>query len=99
MEALDLTAERLRHLQDAFTKAAETSRARADRYAEQNVPTQGTRRARTAGRPSARSSPDRTATGRSATERIRCCSAHRCRRLAAVARANRDMNVFKVWAV
>lgn len=36
MEALDLTAERLRHLQDAFTKAADDSRARADRYAEQD---------------------------------------------------------------
>ncbi|MFD9434158.1 hypothetical protein [Streptomyces sp. NPDC060002] len=35
MEALDLTAERLRHLQDAFAKAADDSRARADRYAEQ----------------------------------------------------------------
>jgi hypothetical protein len=35
-EALDLTADRLRHLQDAFTKAADDSRARADRYAEQD---------------------------------------------------------------
>ncbi|MGJ5748648.1 hypothetical protein [Streptomyces puniciscabiei] len=33
VEALDLTAERLRHLQDAFTKAADAFRARADRYA------------------------------------------------------------------
>ncbi|WP_244189698.1 hypothetical protein [Streptomyces incarnatus] len=33
VEALDLTAERLRHLKDAFTKAADDSRARADRYA------------------------------------------------------------------
>jgi hypothetical protein len=31
VEALDLTAERLRHLQDAFSKAADDSRARADR--------------------------------------------------------------------
>ncbi|MFI6704230.1 hypothetical protein ACIBJC_35755 [Streptomyces sp. NPDC050509] len=36
VEALDLTAERLRHLKDAFTKAADDSRARADRYAEQD---------------------------------------------------------------
>ncbi|MGW7825260.1 hypothetical protein ACWGLF_46555 [Streptomyces puniciscabiei] len=36
VEALDLTAERLRHLQDAFTKAADVSRARTDRYAEQD---------------------------------------------------------------
>ncbi|WP_285530200.1 MobF family relaxase [Streptomyces lavendulae] len=36
VEALDLTAERLRHLQDAFSKAADDSRARADRYAEQD---------------------------------------------------------------
>ncbi|GAA3914369.1 hypothetical protein GCM10023084_77550 [Streptomyces lacrimifluminis] len=34
MEALDLTAERLHHLQDAFTKAADDSRTRATRYAE-----------------------------------------------------------------
>ncbi|MET9077918.1 hypothetical protein ABZX95_38545 [Streptomyces sp. NPDC004232] len=34
VEALDLTAERLRHLQDAFTKAADDSRARKDRYAD-----------------------------------------------------------------
>ncbi|GGM26214.1 hypothetical protein GCM10010129_83340 [Streptomyces fumigatiscleroticus] len=36
VEALDLTAERLRHLQEAFTKAADASRTRADRYAEQD---------------------------------------------------------------
>ncbi|UXY25090.1 relaxase domain-containing protein (plasmid) [Streptomyces cynarae] len=36
VEALDLTAERLRHLQDAFTKVANDSRARADRYVEQD---------------------------------------------------------------
>ncbi|MFF3920716.1 hypothetical protein ACFYZB_46495 [Streptomyces sp. NPDC001852] len=36
VEALDLTTERLRHLQDAFTKAADDSRARTDRYAEQD---------------------------------------------------------------
>ncbi|WP_078987918.1 MobF family relaxase [Streptomyces sp. XY332] len=36
VEALDLTAERLRHLREAFTKAADDSRARADRYAEQD---------------------------------------------------------------
>ncbi|WP_234321278.1 hypothetical protein [Streptomyces katrae] len=36
VEALDLTAERLRHLQDAFTKAADDSRTRAIRYAEQD---------------------------------------------------------------
>ncbi|MGW1169113.1 hypothetical protein [Streptomyces sp. NPDC002550] len=36
MEALDLTAERLRRLQDAFTKAADDSRARADRYADRD---------------------------------------------------------------
>ncbi|MER6571691.1 hypothetical protein ABT288_37345 [Streptomyces sp. NPDC001093] len=34
VEALDLTDEKLRHLQDAFTKAADDSRARADRYAD-----------------------------------------------------------------
>ncbi|MGK5628577.1 MobF family relaxase [Streptomyces sp. URMC 123] len=36
VEALNLTAERLRHLQDAFTQAAGASRARADRYADRN---------------------------------------------------------------
>lgn len=36
VEALDLTAERLRHLQDAFTKAADDSRARADHYADRD---------------------------------------------------------------
>ncbi|MCX5425968.1 hypothetical protein [Streptomyces sp. NBC_00078] len=36
VEALDLTDERLRHLQDAFSKAADDSRTRADRYAEQD---------------------------------------------------------------
>jgi hypothetical protein len=36
VEALDLTAERLRHLQDAFTKAADDSRTRATRYAGQD---------------------------------------------------------------
>lgn len=36
VEALDLTDERLRHLQDTFAKAADTSRTRADRYAEQD---------------------------------------------------------------
>ncbi|MFF3432419.1 hypothetical protein [Streptomyces sp. NPDC002602] len=36
VEALDLTAERLRHLQDAFTKAAGDSRTRATRYTEQD---------------------------------------------------------------
>lgn len=35
VEALDLTADRLRHLQDVFSKAADASRTRADRYAEQ----------------------------------------------------------------
>ncbi|MEU1558533.1 MobF family relaxase [Streptomyces scabiei] len=34
VEALDLTAERLRHLQDVFAKAADDSRTRSDRYAE-----------------------------------------------------------------
>ncbi|MEH0420543.1 hypothetical protein [Streptomyces sp. B21-083] len=36
VEALDLTADRLRHLQDAFTKAADDSRVRADRYTDQD---------------------------------------------------------------
>ncbi|MFF4787812.1 MobF family relaxase [Streptomyces griseorubiginosus] len=36
VEALDVTAERLRHLQDAFAKMADDSRTRADRYAEQD---------------------------------------------------------------
>lgn len=36
VEALDLTAERLRHLQDVFSEAANASRTRADRYAEQD---------------------------------------------------------------
>lgn len=36
VEALDLTAERLRHLQEAFAKAAGDSRTRATRYAEQD---------------------------------------------------------------
>ncbi|MFL4953281.1 MobF family relaxase [Streptomyces sp. MMS24-I31] len=34
VEALDLTAERLRHLQDAFTTAADRARATMDRYAD-----------------------------------------------------------------
>jgi transposase len=34
VEALDPTAERLRHIQDTFVKAADDSRARADRYAD-----------------------------------------------------------------
>ncbi|WP_233273178.1 hypothetical protein [Streptomyces broussonetiae] len=34
VEVLDLTDERLRRLQEAFTKAADDSRARADRYAD-----------------------------------------------------------------
>ncbi|MFE2168900.1 hypothetical protein ACFXB3_28185, partial [Streptomyces sp. NPDC059447] len=34
VEALDLTAERLRHLQDAFNKVADDSRTRATHYAE-----------------------------------------------------------------
>ncbi|MET9483614.1 MobF family relaxase [Streptomyces sp. NPDC006638] len=34
VEALDLTADRLRHLQDVYTKAGEDSRTRATRYAE-----------------------------------------------------------------
>ncbi|MEU7428758.1 hypothetical protein [Streptomyces sp. NPDC040750] len=34
MEALDLTAERLRHLQDVFTTAADRARATMDRYAD-----------------------------------------------------------------
>ncbi|WP_328741415.1 relaxase domain-containing protein [Streptomyces caniferus] len=36
VEALDLTAERLRLLQDAFTKAADDSHARANRYTDQD---------------------------------------------------------------
>jgi hypothetical protein len=36
VEALDLTADRLRHLQDAFTKAANDSRVRADHCTEQD---------------------------------------------------------------
>ncbi|SES31191.1 conjugative relaxase domain-containing protein, TrwC/TraI family [Streptomyces sp. yr375] len=36
VEALDLTADRLRHLQDAFTKAADDSRVRADRHTDQH---------------------------------------------------------------
>ncbi|WP_328965544.1 hypothetical protein [Streptomyces virginiae] len=37
VEALDLTADRLRHLKDAFTKAAGVSRTRATRYTEQEA--------------------------------------------------------------
>lgn len=36
VEALDLTAKRLRHLREAFAKAADASRARADRHTEQD---------------------------------------------------------------
>ncbi|MGW7528844.1 hypothetical protein [Streptomyces sp. NPDC054783] len=36
VEALDPTAERLRHLQDVFTKAADDSRARVERYADRD---------------------------------------------------------------
>ncbi|MFI6936792.1 hypothetical protein [Streptomyces sp. NPDC050287] len=36
MEALDLTAERLRHLGDAFTAAADRARATMDRYAHRD---------------------------------------------------------------
>ncbi|MEU1436450.1 hypothetical protein ABZ438_20565 [Streptomyces sp. NPDC005786] len=35
VQALHLTDDRLRHLQDAFAKAHEDSRARADRYTAQ----------------------------------------------------------------
>ena len=34
VEALDFTAERLRHLRDAFTAAADRARATMDRYAD-----------------------------------------------------------------
>ncbi|GAA2733471.1 hypothetical protein GCM10010360_22340 [Streptomyces nogalater] len=36
VEALDLTADRLRRLQDAFTKAADDSRVRADRHTKRD---------------------------------------------------------------
>ncbi|MFC8373380.1 hypothetical protein [Streptomyces sp. NPDC057238] len=36
VEALDLTADRLRHLQDAFAKAADNSCVRGDRYSGQD---------------------------------------------------------------
>ncbi|MEU8687613.1 hypothetical protein [Streptomyces sp. NPDC048665] len=36
VEALDPTAERLRHLRDAFTRAADDSRARKSRYADRD---------------------------------------------------------------
>ncbi|MET8077941.1 hypothetical protein [Streptomyces sp. NPDC005303] len=36
VEALDLTAERLRHLGDAFTAAADRARATMDRYAHRD---------------------------------------------------------------
>jgi hypothetical protein len=68
VEALDLTAERLRHLQDAFTAAADRARATMDSYADRE-PTDGPhRRARTTSRSTARSSPGRTAGERPATE-------------------------------
>ncbi|MFD7772255.1 hypothetical protein [Streptomyces sp. NPDC059787] len=36
VEALDLTAERLRHLQDAFTEAADRAHTTMDRYARRD---------------------------------------------------------------
>ncbi|MFD9122916.1 hypothetical protein [Streptomyces bottropensis] len=72
VEALDLTAERLRHLGAAFTAAADRARATVDRYAEQDDADavhpvrQGDQRAH---RPQ---EPDRTAAGRPATEWTRC---------------------------
>ncbi|MFG2134919.1 hypothetical protein ACGFNV_45250 [Streptomyces sp. NPDC048751] len=36
MEALDLTAERLRHLQDAFTEAADRAHTTMNRYARRD---------------------------------------------------------------
>lgn len=67
-EALDLTADRLRRLQDAFAKAADNSRVRADRYSIQDDagavrPVRPDDQRRTT-----RRSPDRTAAGRLATE-------------------------------
>ncbi|MFJ3439369.1 MobF family relaxase [Streptomyces cyaneofuscatus] len=53
VEALDLTADRLRRLQDAFVRAGEESRVRAARYTGQNADT-------TAARPYAPSTPTPT---------------------------------------
>ncbi|UKL07416.1 hypothetical protein [Streptomyces sp. NBU3104] len=38
VEALDITADRLRHLQDVFTKAGEAARTRAARAARRTAP-------------------------------------------------------------
>ncbi|MEU6777156.1 hypothetical protein [Streptomyces sp. NPDC046759] len=69
VEALDLTAERLRRLQVAFTKAADASRAARTATPNRTVPTEYTRCARTTCGRTARRSPDRSAAGRPATER------------------------------
>ncbi|MFI9568147.1 hypothetical protein [Streptomyces rishiriensis] len=72
VEALDLTDERLRHLQDAFSKAAGVSRARADRYAEHDD-ADGTQPVRQDDQREHRpQEPGRTAVGRPATEWTRC---------------------------
>ncbi|MGW1171923.1 hypothetical protein [Streptomyces sp. NPDC002550] len=67
-----LTVERLRHLQDAFTKAAADSRARADCYAEQDDADAVHPVRQDDQRAHPRRSPDRTAAGRPATECTRC---------------------------
>ncbi|MFF8495135.1 hypothetical protein [Streptomyces sp. NBU3104] len=67
VEALDLTADRLRHLQQAFAKRA-TPAASA----------WTARCARTASRRTARRSPDRTEAGRLATECTRWSTPVRC---------------------
>ncbi|MFF1659593.1 hypothetical protein [Streptomyces sp. NPDC058255] len=69
VEALDLTTERLRHLQDAFTAAADRARATMDRYAHRTMPTARARCVRTTSRRTGRRNPDCTAAGRPATER------------------------------
>ncbi|MCC5481157.1 hypothetical protein [Streptomyces barringtoniae] len=69
VEALDLTAERLRHLQVAFTKAADASRPVRTATLNRPMPMERTRCASTISGRTARRSPDRTAAGRPATER------------------------------
>ncbi|WP_399919904.1 hypothetical protein [Streptomyces kanamyceticus] len=69
VEALDLTADRLRRLQDVFTEAGEDSRARATRYPHRTTPTQCARCAGTTSRRTDHSNLDRTGAGRPATER------------------------------
>ncbi|MFI5642292.1 hypothetical protein ACIA8H_33460 [Streptomyces goshikiensis] len=81
VKALDLTADRLRHLTDAFTKAADGSRTRATRYTEQddNDPVRPVRRDDQQAHRTQEPGPHRggrPATERTSMSRTRCRGAH-----------------------